>query len=209
LQGDIDETISDLEKYIPKEDGYLPKKVFVQDLETYLSQNKSNYQMLQKFIDPPKEYLPEDTQEAGLYFIEQLYITKKRLRRQANTLKIEIPESFGFSEDMPQDSEDVEALLKVLFTVEQLTTLLMEEKIAKISLIKPLRPVDNRDQETEKLFYREVPIQLSFLCDSPALIKFLYGIKNISPILIVKDIIIKREEESFLQVEMLLSRLII
>lgn len=210
LQGQIDEVIIQLQQYIPKTDeGTLPTEELVKALKTHLAQDEQNYQALKKFIDPEKELLPQGTQEAGLYFIEQLHIATKRLKRQATGLKIKIPETFGFSEEMPKDKESVELLLKELDIVDRLANLLMEERVEEISLVKPLSPLEQRDTQTQQLFYRELPIQLSFVCNSSTLVKFLYQMKNFSPVLIVKDVIIKRNEGMSLQVEMLVSRLVV
>ena len=187
----------------------MPKEEFVQALEDYLRRYERNYKQLKEFIDPAREYLPEGTQEAGLYFIEQLHITTKRLNRQANTLKIKIPDSFGFSEQLPEDAADVVLLLKELDIVDRITTLLMEKGVKEISLVKPLSALEQRDGATQELFYRELPLQLSFSCNSSTLVNFLYQMKNFSPALFVKDIIIKRQEGLSLQVEMLLSRLVV
>lgn len=210
LQSQIEEAVIQLEEYIPEKDaGLLPTEENVLALKTHLAQDKQNYQALKKLIDPDKTYLPENTQEAGLYFIEQLHITTKRLRRQANTLKIKIPDTFGFSEEMPEDPESVELLLKELDIADRITGLLMEQGVEEISLVKPLTVLEQREQETQKLFYRELPVQLSFLCDSASLLKILYQIKNFSPVLIMKEVIIRRAEGLSLQVEMLLSRLVV
>ena len=210
LQNQVDEAIIQLEKYIPeKEEDFLPTEEFTQAMETSLAQNEQNYNILKSFVDPDKEYLPPGTQEAGLYFIEQLHITTKRLKRQANTLKIKIPDKLGLSEEMPEDSQSVELLLKELDIVDRVTTLLMEQGVREISLVKPLSAIEQRDQGTQKLFYRELPVQLSFLCNSTTLVKFLYQMKNFSPSLIVKDIIIKKKDALSLQVEMLLTRLVV
>ncbi|MCQ9208010.1 MAG: hypothetical protein NG712_01330, partial [Omnitrophica bacterium] len=128
LQGQIDEALVQLERYIPKEEEQpLPTQDLVRTLKAHLARNGENYQSLKGFIDSGKDYLPKGAQEPGLYFIEQLHITTKRLRRQANSLKIEIPEHFGFSEQMPDENENVEILLKELDIVDRVTTLLMEE----------------------------------------------------------------------------------
>jgi len=210
LQGQIDEAVIELEGYIPEDqEQLLPTEKLAQGLERHLAQDKQNYQSLKTFIDPTKDYLPAGTQEPGLYFIEQLHITTKRLRRQANTLKIKIPETFGFSEQMPESDENVEILLKELDIVDRVTTMLMEEGAEEISLVKALGPEEQRDPETQKLFYHELPIQLSFLCNSSTLVKFLYQIKNFSPVLIVRDVIIRKQQGLSLQVEMLLSRLVV
>ncbi len=210
LDEQINEAVIQLEKYIPEsEKGVLPKEEFVQTLEASLLRYKRNYGQLKEFIDPAREYLPEGTQEAGLYFIEQLHITTKRLNRQGNTLKIKIPDSFGFSEEMPEDAADVALLLKELDIVDRITTLLMEEGVKEISLVKPLSVLEQRDEVTQELFYRELPLHLSFLCNSSTLVNLLYQMKNFSPVLFIKDIIIKRQEGLSLQVEILLSRLIV
>lgn len=210
LQGQIDETVIQLGKYLPKKSGIvLPTEENVRVLQKNLAQEEQNYQELKGFLDPAGAYLPEGTQEAGLYFIEQLHITNKQLSRQANTLKIRVPSNFGFSEQMPEDTENVELLLKELDIVNRLTTLLMEEGVEEISLVKPLSPLEQRNKKTEKLFYRELPIQLSFLCNSATLVKLLYQLKNFSPVLIIKDIIIRKAQGLSLQVEMLVNRLVI
>jgi len=210
LRAQIEETTLQAERYISKNgEELLPEKKSLEALEASLAQNEQNRAMLKNFIDPDKEYLPAGTQEAGLYFIEQLHITTKRLKRQGNSLKIKIPESFGFSEEMPQDSENIELLLKELDIVDRVTTLLMEQGAEEISLVKALGPIEQRDQQSQKLFYRELPVQLSFLCNSSALVKFLYQMKNFSPALIIKDVVIKKGEGLSLQVEMLISRLLV
>jgi hypothetical protein len=210
LQSQIDETIDELEHFIPAEGkGLLPTKESVAFLDNRIAQNMRNYQDLKNFIDPVKEYLPSEAEEGGLYFIEQLHITRKRLRRQANTLKIEIPETFGLSEEMPENAENVELLLRELDLVATVTTLLLEEGVHEISLIKPLPSVQHRDMETQRVFYSRLPLQLSFLCDSATLIKLLYQMKNVSPVLVVKDIVIKKTEGPSLRVEILLSRIIV
>lgn len=210
LQDQVNEAVVELEKYIPeKEEDFLPTEELVQAIKSSLAQDEQNYNILKSFVDPDKEYLPAGTQEAGLYFIEQLHITAKRLKRQGNTLKIKIPDSLGFSEEMPEDSRNVELLLKELDIVDRVTTLLMEQGVEEISLVKPLSAIEQRDQDTQELFYREIPVQLSFLCNSTTLVKFLFQIKNFSPALIIKDIIIRKKEALSLQVEMLLTRLVV
>ena len=208
LQCQIDENVIQLEESLSKAgEGPLPGKESLKTLEAILAQEEQNYQKLANFIDPPKAYLPEGTEEAGLYFIEQLHITVKRLKRQANTLKINIPQSFGFSEEMPADTKDVKLLLKKLDLVDRVTTLLMEQGVDEISLIKPLGVLEQRDPKSQELSYRQFPVQVSFLCNSPALVRFLYQMKNFSPVLVVKDIIIKKGEDQSLRVELLLSGL--
>ena len=209
LQDQINEALVQLERYIPKEGGLLPTKESVRVLEAYLAQERQNYQDLRNFIDPPREYLPRGTQEQGLYFIEQLHIATKRLKRQANTLKIKIPDSFGFSKEMPEDAGNVQILLEKLDVVERVTTLLMEQGVEEISLARPLGMLEQRDSRTQELFYRELPFQLSFLCNSSTLVRILYQMKTFSPALIVKDIIIRREKGTSLQIKVLLSRLMI
>lgn len=210
LENQIEEAVFQLEKYIPEQDqGILATKESVGALKSHLGRDKNNYQVLKRFVDPDKGYLPGSTEDAGLYFIEQLQTTSKRLGRQAKALKISIPESFGFSEEMPAQKENIEILLKELDAIDRVTTLMLEQKVEKIFLVKSLGTAEQRDLATQKLFYRELPIQLSFLCDSSTLIKFLYQIKRFSPALIVKDIVVKRQEGPSLEVQMLLSRLVI
>lgn len=210
LQGQIEEAVIQLERYISEKDaGILPTEENLKALQTHLAQDEQNYQALKRFIDPEQTYLPEQTQEAGLYFIEQLHITTKRLKRQANTLKIKVPGTFGFGEEMPEGSENVEFLLKELDIVDRVTSLLMEQGVEEISLVKPLTSIEQRDQNTQKLFYRELLFQLSFSCNSASLVKLLYQIKNFSPALVVKEMIIKKAGGLSLQVEMLLSRLVL
>ena len=210
LQSQIDEAVLRLERYMPeKKAALLPTKGNIQALKASQAQSEQNYQELKNFIDPDKSYLPEGTQEVGLYFIEQLHITTKRLKRQASSLKIKIPSNFGFSEKMPQDTHSVELLLKELDAVDRVASLLMKQGVEEISLIKSLGSLEQRDQKTQKLFYQELPMQLSFLCHSSTLLKFLYQIKDFSPALIVKDIIVKRAEGMSLQVEMVLTGLVV
>ncbi|MBN2097433.1 MAG: hypothetical protein JW714_03015 [Candidatus Omnitrophica bacterium] len=209
LQGEINETVTQLEKFIPQEqDAFLPKREFVQILKNNLLKEQENYQALKKFIDPEKTYLPPETQEPGLYLIEQLHTTTKRLKRQASSLKINIPDNFGFSKEMSEDTANVELHLKELEMVDRIATLLMEEGVGEISLVKPLSPIEQRDQLTQELLFQELPIQLSFLCNSSVLVKLLYQFKNFSPALVVRDIVIRRRDGDFLQVEMVLSRLV-
>ena len=208
LEEQIEDTALQLERYLPKEQaGFLPTQEVLAALQKALKREEQNYQNLKKVIDPSREYLPRGAQEAGLYFIEQLHIRTKRLRRQANTLKIKIPQALGFSEEMPADRESVELLLAELDALESSATLLMEQGIKEISLLKPLRVQEQRDHQTQRVLYKELPIQLSFLCNFAVLVKVLYQLKNLSPTLAIKDIIVRKTEDSSLQVEMLLSRL--
>lgn len=211
LQDEIELTTKRLERYLPKQEGkVLPTRNAVSALKKQLEQEQDNYQQLKRFIDPARDYLPEGTAEAGLYFTEKVHIVSKRLSRQANTLKIKIPETLGFStEVLPEETEDIELLLKGVDVVDRVMTLLMEEGVYEISLVKTTVPIEQRDQDTEKLVYKELPVQLSFLCTSPVLIKVLYQMKNFSPVLVVKDIIVKRTQGDFLQIDMLLSRLVV
>ncbi|MFH1244877.1 MAG: Amuc_1100 family pilus-like protein [Candidatus Omnitrophota bacterium] len=210
LQKEIEETIELLQAYVSKKsDIVLPTKEVLQNFQKQLSQQEQNYTLLRNFIDPAKEYLPQGAVEPGLYFIEQLHIVTKRLQRQANSLKIAIPESFGFSKEMPEDTGNVELLLKELDVVDRVVTLLMEQGVKEVALVKSLPAVEVRDEKKEKLFYRELPTQLSFLCESSTLINFLYQLKIFSPVIFVKEITVKRAGGTSLEVKMLLTRFVI
>ncbi len=211
LESEIKLTTRRLERYIPKQglEG-LPTKDALKSMEAYLKQDEKNYQKLKKFIDPQKDYLPEGTEEPGLYFTEQTHIISKRLKRQATAARIKIPENLGItSSALPEDSKNMELLLKQLDLIDRIMSLLLEQEVNEVSLIKALDPVERRGADTEKLLFKELPIQLSFLCNSSSFVKILYQIKNFSPVLIIKDIIIKRTAEDALQIDILLSRLVL
>lgn len=207
LEKEIEETTELLQAYVSKKsDTVLPTKETLRHFQKQFAQYEQNYAILKNFIDPPKEYLPRDTAEPGLYFIEQLHIVTKRLKRQATSLKIAIPESFGFSKEMPEDAQNVELLLKGLDVVDRVVTLLMEQGVKEIMLVKSSPVVEVRDEKKEKLFYRELPTQVSFLCESNILVNVLYQVKIFSPVIFVKEISIKRTGETSLQVGMVLGR---
>jgi hypothetical protein len=201
LDEEIENRASRLESF-SIEVGELPSEELFERLRKEVGQLDSEYKELISFIDPSKARLPEGASEAGLYFIERLHTLGKELERKAQVLGVSLPKTMGFSEDLPP-SDMVGLLLRELEMVEESVQALIEKEVNSISLIKPLSPMD-------KNFYTELPLQLSFICDTDCLVKFLQDLKNKSPMYVVKDLHITPEvEEEKLKVDLIVSGLVV
>jgi hypothetical protein len=203
----LQEAIRNSEKQIKRytlADKTLPSAESQKRLEQYLKKCLQNYQTLGDFIDPMILRLPASAQEPGLFYLERLHTVEKKLQRQAALKKINLPKTLGFSEEIPR-LEEVEILLRQIEMVDVLSAKLMEGNLSEIYLIKPLKSIERVDSETEKPFYCEIPVQIGFISDTESLIRFLYEIKNLSPVIYVEDLEVKSLEEPKIKTELVLS----
>ncbi len=86
-------------------------------------------------------------------------------------------------------------LLRQLDIIELACDTLLSEGISQISSLKPLKPIERTDEKTDKLFLKEVPVQITLKSDTAVFIKLLLKLKENSPVVAVTEMHIKSDEE--------------
>jgi len=192
LEDELGRKTSDIKRYI-KRTGALPSKESFDKLEKDRQGLEKTLQELVDFVDPEKVRISESSTEAGLYFIERLHSSIKKFSEKAVLKDTELPEDLGFGGGLPKEGV-VGILLRQLETVELAVDTLLESETIEFSTIKPLKSIDYIESLSKKIFYSELPVQISIKTDTDSLIDFLLELKNRSPVISVKEVHIKSSE---------------
>ena len=186
LDEELERKTMEIKKYISRT-GILPSKEGFEKLKKEGTGIESKLEELTDFIDPPKTRVSEASTEAGLYFIERLHSSMKKFSESSPSGDIKIPENLGFGDGLPREDK-VDSLLRQLETVELAVGMLLKNGNVEFSAIKPLKAIDYIEPLSKRVFYTELPVQISLKIDSEALIKLLVGLKNASPMVSVKEL---------------------
>ena len=168
-------------------------------------QLQEQYDKLVKVLDPPGRAGTEGAQDAGLYFRERLHTLQKRLEREATAKGITVTSNFGFPEDLPA-KERVPLLLRQLELVDVAATSVITEGASAIELLRALEPRPVEDPRSREPFVWELPLVVRLRCRTPTLIKFLYHMQQVSPLVAIPEVSLKEAQpaEEGLNVEVLL-----
>lgn len=192
MDEELERKISEMKRFITLT-GTVPSK------ESFLKMDKGRISLeerlfsLADFIDPKKIRLSEKDSEAGLYFIEKLHSTMKKFEIDAGAKDAKIPENLGFGDGLPKDNM-VPVLLRQLETIEFVTEALLKSGHSDIYALKPLKPIEYIEPVSKKLFYTELPVQISIRTDTKAFMDLLLELKNASPMVSVKELHVKNIE---------------
>ena len=80
-------------------------------------------------------------------------------------------------------------------------SILLKNETIEFSAIKPLKVIDYIEPLSKKVFYTELPVQISIRTDTEALVNLLLELKNQSPVVSVKELHIKSSEFDTGQIE--------
>ena len=170
-------------------DEQLRTKAF-EKLEKERQISESKLQQLIDFVDPEKARIPDTGSEAGLFFIERLHSSIKKISDQHDVAALKLPENLGFGGGLPKEGM-VDVLLRQLETVEVALGVLLKKGNVEFYAIKPLKSIEYRDPFTKEIFYSELPVQISVKTDTDTLINLLVELKNATPVVSVKELHIK------------------
>ncbi|MFA5388137.1 MAG: GspMb/PilO family protein [Candidatus Omnitrophota bacterium] len=205
IDEELERKISDMKKFITLT-GTVPSRESFEKMGKERDMLKEKFSSLVEVVDPKKTRLPEKNAEEGLYFIEKLHSTMKKFELASAGKELKLPENLGFGDGLPKDSQ-VPVLLRQLETIEFAIDILLNNNGSDVYALKPLKPIETIEPVSKKLFYTELPVQLSMKTDTKTLMNLLLGLKNASPVISVKELHIKSIEPDSgeLEVSLVLS----
>lgn len=204
MDEELERKTTEIKKYI-KLTGSLPSRESFSKLEKENAELENRFSELVNFIDPEKARLSKSDTEAGLYFIERLHSTMKKFETESSAKGIKLPENLGFGDGLPKDNM-VSVLIRQLEIMEFVVEALLKSEKINIYTLKPLKSIEYLELGAKTVFYTELPVQVSIRTDNKTLINLLLGLKNISPVISVKELHLKSDEASReLEASMVLS----
>ena len=192
MDEELERKISEMKKFITLTRAVPSKESFTKmEKERDLLEDK--FSSLANFTDPEKARVSEKNSEAGLYFIEKLHSTIKKFEIEAGAKNVRLPENLGFGDGLPKDSM-VSLLLRQLEIIEFAVGELLKSNSSDIYTLKPLKPIEYIEPVSKKLFYTELPVQISIKTTTSAFVNLLLALKNASPVISVKELHVKSIE---------------
>jgi hypothetical protein len=209
IDEELERKISDMKRFITLT-GTVPSKESFAKMEKEKNSLEEKFSGLVDFADPKKARLSEKNTEAGLYFIEKLHSTMKKFESEAAVTGAKLPENLGFGDGLPKDNM-VPVLLRQLETIEFAVGILLKNKGSDVYALKPLKSIENIEPISKKLFYTELPIQISIKTDTKTFMNLLLELKNASPAISVKELHVKSIEPDTgdLEISLVLSTLMV
>ncbi|MDO8603209.1 MAG: Amuc_1100 family pilus-like protein [Candidatus Omnitrophota bacterium] len=209
MDEELERKISEMKRFITLT-GTVPSKESFTRMEKDRESLEEKFSSLVNFIDPNKARFSEKNTEAGLYFIEKLHSTMKKFEIDAGSKTVKLPENLGFGDGLPKDAI-VPVLLRQLEIVEFTVDALLKSNSSDIYNLKPLKPIEYIEPISKKLFYTELPIQISIKTTTDAFTNLLLELKNASPVINVKELHVKSVEPGSgeLEISLVLSSLMV
>jgi len=192
MDEELERKISEMKRFITLT-GTVPSKESFAKMEKDRDLLEEKFSGLADFTDPKKARLSEKNSEAGLYFIEKLHSTMKKFEMEAGIKDVKLPENLGFGDGLPKDSM-VPVLLRQLEIVEFAVGALLKNSGSNIYALKPLKSIEYIEPVSKKLFYTELPVQMSIKTTTSAFMNLLLELKNASPVISVKELHVKSIE---------------
>jgi len=205
LDEKITESVKLLKQYAGKGDP-LPSAL---TLDYYAAQKedlRERYEITTRYMDPTPTGLPPGTREPGLYFREELYTVKKRLEQMAKESKSTLPESIGFTDELP-NSKEVPILLQELDITNRIAEILLSGGVSEISLLKPLARSGPGDNEYG-VGYRVIAVQVTFRSDISAVVGILHHIATTVPVLVTNDVQIRELSSHVIETSLVVSQVL-
>lgn len=205
MDEELERKISEMKRFITLT-GTVPSKESFAKMEKDRDSLEEKFSSLVDFVDPNKARLSEKNAEAGLYFIEKLHSTMKKFEIDSGAKAVKLPENLGFGDGLPKDAM-VPVLLRQLEIVEFTVDVLLKSNNSDIYNLKPLKSIEYIEPISKKLFYTELPIQISIKTTTDAFMNLLLELKNASPVISVKELHVKSIEPSSgeLEISLVLS----
>lgn len=199
IDEELERKISDMKRFITLT-GTVPSKESFSKMEKEKKSLEEKFLSLVDFVDPKKTRLSGKNAEAGLYFIEKLHSTMKKFETETSEKDTKLPENLGFGDGLPKDNM-VPVLLRQLEIIEFAVDVLLKNTGSNIYALKPLKSIEYIEPISKKLFYTELPVQISVKTDTKTLTNLLLGLKNASPVISVKELHVKSIEPDLGEVE--------
>ena len=192
IDEELERKISDMKRFITLT-GTVPSKESFAKMEKEKNSLEEKFSGLVDFVDPKKARLSEKNAEAGLYFIEKLHSTMKKFESDSVAKGVKLPENLGFGDGLPKDNM-VPVLLRQLEIIEFVVEILLKNGGSDVYALKPLKSIENIEPVSTKLFYTELPVQISIKTGIKTLMNLLLELKNASPVISVKELHVKSIE---------------
>lgn len=199
MDEELERKTAEINRYIARA-GALPSKEGFEKLEREEKVSEAKLRQLVDFVDPEKIRIPDTGTEAGLFFIERLHSSIKRISDQHDAAKVKLPENLGFGGGLPKE-DIVGVLLRQLETVELVLDILLKRGDVEFYAIKPLKSIEYRNSVTKDILYSELPVQISIKTSADTLINLLIGLKNATPVVSVKELHIKSGQADVRDIE--------
>lgn len=208
IDEELDRKIGEIKRSITLT-GTVPSRESFAKMEKEKDSLAEKFSGLADFVDPKKTRLSEKNAEAGLYFIEKLHSTMKKFEPAA-ARGVKLPENLGFGDGLPKDNM-VPVLLRQLETIEFTVEELLKSEGSNVYALKPLKPIEYIEPVSKKLFYTELPVQISVKTDTKTFMNLLMEFKNASPVISVKELHVKSIEPDSgdLEISLVLSSFMI
>ena len=205
IDEELERKISDMKRFITLT-GTVPSKESFAKMEKEKKSLEEKFSGLVDFVDPKKARLSEKNAEAGLYFIEKLHSTMKKFESETTAKGVKLPENLGFGDGLPKDNM-VPVLLRQLEIIEFAVGILLKSGNSNVYALKPLKSIETIEPVSKKLFYTELPVQISIKTNTKAFMNLLLELKNASPVISVKELHVKSIEPDSgdLEISMVLS----
>lgn len=112
-----------------------------------------------------------------LYFQEHLHEVQQMLERAATARSLPVPEQLGFPKELPP-SDTVPRLLAQLSLINELTTLMFEQGVAKLSSFKIEDPEIVLEDGESRAFLMRLPVRVRLTSSLPQLMKVLGAVER-------------------------------
>lgn len=192
IDEELERKIGDMKRFITLT-GTVPSKESFFRMEKEKDSLEENFLGLADFVDPKKTRMSEKNSEAGLYFIEKLHSTIKKFESESSAKGMKLPENLGFGDGLPKDNM-VPVLLRQLEIIEFTVGILLKNEGSDVYGLKPLKSIEYIEPVSKKLFYTELPVQISVKTDTRTFMNLLLELKNASPVISVKELHVKSIE---------------
>lgn len=141
-----------------------------------------------------------------LYFQEHLHEVQQMLEREAAARSLPVPEQLGFPKELPP-SDTVPRLLAQLSLINELTTLMFEQGVAKLSSFKIEDPEMVLEDGEPRVFLVRLPVRVRLTSSLPQLMQVLGAIERSASLIDLRALRINPLAASDqLEVELVLAR---
>ena len=190
---------SKLKRYLSSTEGP-PSKKIIKVLEEGNKRLDEEYELLKKRLTFEQNIQIPTSGNTVLFFQQRLLIVKNQMIKLSNKSGVEIPQSLGFSNSMP-DREQVPALLKQLKVAEDVLNLGIDSHLLSINSL-------TFGEISNKSYFEEVPIKLTVSGNLMAITRFLYNVQNAPELYVVENVSMTSKGNDTLSLELLINTIV-
>lgn len=207
----LDIQIEDLNKRLKKAQRISPEKPTAQKVaewQTARDRLSESQRLLMDYLDPRISRLPGSAEEASLYCIERYHAVSKQLQRQALGQGVQLVQDIGMRSELP-NQEEVATYLRRLETIERVVGSLLDQRFFTVDLIKPLETQTYAFDGDGSPELTELPLQIVATGTTEGLVRFLYDLQEGAPLVLVRQLRVRKLPESLLQMQVTLSEFVL